>query len=306
MDKIEVKTIIPTFLLWAFAGFDLILLTLTSVEIQKLYFPNTDQTVSILAVYGTLSLSLLGRVFGGIYFSRLADAHGRKPIVMLCLIVLSMTSLFSAFLPNIYTNLTPLPSTVIPILFVVTRIIIGFFIGGIWPTAAVLGLEVISANRIKLIFKNYIKGEKKFSQTEFSKTEFNRKWINYLQNYYLFRTYENYFDRETRKLTGKSASMQIGFFTGYFVAASLFYNNIILPYYNNIGSFGSMSLMAGIFGLVIFGFYRFLIPESAYWKFSKYLYEEQEDLLKVQNDQLKEREKKGDKMEIQALQNIVY
>ncbi len=54
MDKIEVKTIIPTFLLWAFAGFDLILLTLTSVEIQKLYFPNTDQTVSILAVYGDI------------------------------------------------------------------------------------------------------------------------------------------------------------------------------------------------------------------------------------------------------------
>ena len=234
MDKIEVKTIIPTFLLWAFAGFDLILLTLTSVEIQKLYFPNTDQTVSILAVYGTLSLSLLGRVFGGIYFSRLADAHGRKPIVMLCLIVLSMTSLFSAFLPNIYTNLTPLPSTVIPILFVVTRIIIGFFIGGIWPTAAVLGLEVISANRIKLIFKNYIKGEKKFSQTEFSKTEFNRKWINYLQNYYLFRTYENYFERETRKLTGKSGLYANRFLYRIFCSRIIIYNNIILPYYNNI------------------------------------------------------------------------
>ena len=171
MDNIEVKTVILTFLLWSFAGFDLILLTLSSVEIQKLYFPNTDQTVSILAVYGTLSLSLLGRVFGGVYFPRLADAHGRKPIVMLCLMVLSITTLFSAFLPNIYTNLTPLPSTIIPISFIVTRIIIGFFIGGIWPTAAILGLEVISTNRIKLVFKNDFKGEKKFSQTEFSKTE---------------------------------------------------------------------------------------------------------------------------------------
>ena len=63
--------------------------------------------------------------------------------------------------------------------------------------------------------------------------------------------------------------MQIGFFTGYFIAASLYYNHITLPYYNNIGSFGSMSLMAGIFGLVLFIFYRFFIPESVYWKFSK-------------------------------------
>ncbi len=94
IHKDEFKTIFLTFLVWLFSGFDLILLTLVSVEVQKLYFPNTDQTVSILAIYGTLSLSLLGRVFGGIYFSRLADIHGRKPIVMVCLMILSLTMIF--------------------------------------------------------------------------------------------------------------------------------------------------------------------------------------------------------------------
>ena len=87
ISKDEFKTVFLTFLVWLFSGFDLILLTLVSVEVQKLYFPNTDQTVSILAIYGTLSLSLLGRVFGGIYFSRLADIHGRKPVVMVCLMI---------------------------------------------------------------------------------------------------------------------------------------------------------------------------------------------------------------------------
>ncbi len=33
----------------------------------------------------------------------------------------------------------------IPLLFILSRIIIGFFIGGIWPTAAILGLEIISS-----------------------------------------------------------------------------------------------------------------------------------------------------------------
>jgi MFS transporter, MHS family, proline/betaine transporter len=146
MDKIEIKTIIITFFAWFISGFDLILLTLLSVEIEKLYFPNTDPTVSILAIYGTLSLSLLARVFGGLYFSRIADTHGRKPIVMTCLVMLSITMILSAYIPSIYISFAPLSNTIAPLLFILSRISIGFFIGGLWPTAAILGLEIISEN----------------------------------------------------------------------------------------------------------------------------------------------------------------
>src|SRR4051812_20094419 len=121
MDNIESRTIIITFFVWFISGFDLILLTLLSVEVQKLYFPSTDQAVSLLAVYGTLSLSLLGRIFGGLYFSRLADNHGRKPIVMLCLMALSVTTIISSFIPNIYIDINPLQSTLVPLLFVLSR-----------------------------------------------------------------------------------------------------------------------------------------------------------------------------------------
>ena len=68
VTKKEIKTIIFTFSLWAFAGYDLLLLQTASVEIQKLYFPTDNPSISILAVYGTLSLSLLAQSFWRIIF----------------------------------------------------------------------------------------------------------------------------------------------------------------------------------------------------------------------------------------------
>jgi MFS family permease len=64
---------------WLFAGFDLGLIILFSTQVGKLYFPSENPEQSILAVFGTFSLSLLARVFGSICFGRLGDIHGRKP-----------------------------------------------------------------------------------------------------------------------------------------------------------------------------------------------------------------------------------
>jgi MFS transporter, MHS family, proline/betaine transporter len=101
--KFEIKTVALTFSLWAISGFDLLLISIVSVEIQRLYFPTDNPQISILAIYGTLSLSLLARVFGGLFFGQLADKHGRQPIITLCLLTLSITMIVSAFLPSVYT-----------------------------------------------------------------------------------------------------------------------------------------------------------------------------------------------------------
>jgi MFS family permease len=343
MDKIEIKTIILTFLVWFISGFDLILLTLLSVEIQKSFFPHTDQTVSILAVYGTLSLSLLGRVFGGLYFSRIADEYGRKPVVLLCLFILSITMILSPYIPSIYQNFTPLSNTVVPLLFVLSRIVIGFFVGGIWPTAAILGLEIISKSKLDYkIGPKWLNNYQSFTAIRNYEegTIFNLKKIlsnpqllkyvrNFNQNIDILKRYEHYFNKEARKLTGKSASMQIGFFTGYLIAAGLYYTDvnkffynliqhklvslfgswpsllsyhaiqflceikIIFPDYDNFGAFGSMSLFIGILGLIVFVFYRILIPESDYWNMWKYLYRKPNMMLAEQYKLLKEDEKNG-------------
>jgi MFS family permease len=131
-NKAQNKVVFIIFSLWFFSGF-LLLVPLLSPQIENLYFPNDDPKISILAVYGTLSLSLLARVFGGLYLGRLADMHGRKPIIILSLISLTLTMFVSAYLPSVKS--TPvdshfLPYSLLAVLFVLTRIIIGFFVGG--------------------------------------------------------------------------------------------------------------------------------------------------------------------------------
>ena len=317
MDKIEIRAVIINFFVFFISGFDLILFTLLSVEIEKLYFPNTDPTVSILAIYGTLSLSLLARVFGGLYFSRIADTHGRKPVVMICLIFLSITTILSAYIPSIYISFAPLYNTIGPLLFILSRIMIGFFIGGLWPTAAILGLEIISENNSN---KN-INNSQPYYWNEFKilkkyENFLDSKVYQYMQNFF-FKKIESDFNKDTRKLISISARMQVGYFTGYFVAASLYlmtinkinFNEIlythihnllfnitgcvsmtsssfgasqvtcniiqsVFPKYDNIGAFGSLSLLIGAFGIFTFILYRRIIPESPYWKKWKDVYTE--------------------------------
>ncbi len=265
ITKQEIKTIILTFSLWAFAGFDLLLLQTVSVEIQKLYFPTEDPTVSILAIYGTLSLSLLARVFGGLFFGRIADKHGRKLVITLCLLILSITMSLSAYLPSVYdtdynfNNI--LPPTALPILFILSRIIIGFFIGGIWPTAAIFAMEIL--------FKN--KCDEKTKSFEFN----DRKEYNRLQ--------EDFKD-ETKRATLKSTLMQIGLFTGalisvllYLFSKDFFTSQIVHDLFFNIQPFyipynsidfvawRSMSLFGGIFGFIIYLCYLLFFKESKEW-----------------------------------------
>lgn len=282
MNKAEIKTIFLTFSLWAFSGFDLILLSFLSVETQKLYFPADDQRFSILAVYGTLSLSLLARVFGGLFFGRLADSHGRKQIVTLCLLSLSVIMLISAYLPSVYTiensvnGDAALPSTMLSILFVLTRILIGFFVGGIWPTAAVFGFEDIYPRKHSLNIANAIS-----------------RWSIYKLNVAYFWFEQKNFEICTKRLTHKSALMQVGFFTGYLTLAlflfffkyniqSFLYPLFPAPEFEFV-TWRSMSLIGFVVGLILFLFYRFSYSESKEWVMWK-------DVWNQQKDQQKDRE----------------
>jgi MHS family proline/betaine transporter-like MFS transporter len=136
---------------WFFAGFDFILISSLAFEYGVLFSPNPNPTSTILFVYGTLSLSLLGRVLGGIVFSRLSDRHGRRPVILTTSILLSLTMfIFAINLYFFYTHtidlkLNSMMDLVIisPVIFVVLRMIIGFLIGGIWPTAGTLAIENI-------------------------------------------------------------------------------------------------------------------------------------------------------------------
>lgn len=143
--KIRKKFVFLSSLTWSFAGFDFILLPLLAKEIGPAFFPNIDPTQSILAVYGVFSLSLLARVFGGIVFGTIADTNGQRPVITICLLALTVLMFVSAVLPgvhNFHDNIL-----VVPVLFTLARLGTGFFVGALWPTAAIFGMERLGATK---------------------------------------------------------------------------------------------------------------------------------------------------------------
>ncbi|HZI71169.1 MAG TPA: hypothetical protein VFD60_08415 [Nitrososphaeraceae archaeon] len=127
---------------WFISGYDLSLDALFANTIAKTFFPSSDFIYSLLAVYGVLSLSLLARFGGAIALGRFGDRHQRRPVVIICLIILTMTMFVSWLLASsINANEYPNPNSIKSTIFILTRILVGFSIGGLWPTASVWGLE---------------------------------------------------------------------------------------------------------------------------------------------------------------------
>jgi hypothetical protein len=93
----DFRFIIPSFFNWFTAGYDLVLIILLGDVVRKLFFPSIDPTDSILALYATLSLSLLARLFGGALFGPLGDKYGQKLVLKIIMLSLAVIMLFSAF-----------------------------------------------------------------------------------------------------------------------------------------------------------------------------------------------------------------
>ena len=214
---------------WFFVGFDLVLLPLFAREIGASFFPNIDPEVSILAVYGTFSLSLLARFFGGIILGAAADSYGRKPIVTISLFVMSILTLISAFLPSVH-DVTVELGTYIVISFIALRIVIGFFVGGIWPTAAIFAME-------------------KLYDLKIHDSDKNKEALKNLQ----------------RNCTRASAIMQSGYHSGYLIAAFVslgllvhFHTMPVPMWHNSYLSFNfkdaftwrTLCFIGGVFGIV--------------------------------------------------------
>jgi MFS family permease len=144
----------------------------------------------------------LARFFGGIILGAAADSYGRKPIVSICLLVISILTLFSAFLPSVH-DVTVDRALVVTIIFITLRIVIGFFVGGIWPTAAIFAMEKL----YDLQWKTKDALRRTLYEGHYTKDALRRT------------LYEGCFEELTKKRTRASAIMQSGFHSGYLIAA---------------------------------------------------------------------------------------
>ncbi len=113
-----------SYLGWTLDAFDFLLLTFVAKDVAHEF--NTDAKAVGLAL--TLTLAL--RPLGAFIFGRLADRFGRRPILMLDVLLYSAMAFASAFAPNLTT-------------FLALRCLFGIAMGGEWGIGSSLTMEHI-------------------------------------------------------------------------------------------------------------------------------------------------------------------
>ena len=126
LDSTQRHTVLASFLGWTLDAFDYFLLTFVIVTVAKEFEVGTAQ------ITYALFLTLAARPLGALLFGRLADRFGRRPILMLDVILFSVFEFATAF----STSLTML---------LVLRFLFGIAMGGEWGIGASLAMESIPA-----------------------------------------------------------------------------------------------------------------------------------------------------------------
>src|SRR5215212_2513354 len=110
--------------------------TTAALVFNRLFFPTFDPLVGTLAAFGTFALGFVARPLGGIVFGHYGDKLGRKPMLVLTLLIMGLATFSIGLLPT-YSAVGILA----PILLLVLRLVQGFGVGGEWGGAVLMAVE---------------------------------------------------------------------------------------------------------------------------------------------------------------------
>ncbi|MGP9711185.1 MFS transporter, partial [Psychrobacter sp. AOP29-E1-7] len=105
----------------AVAFFDFLIYLYIADIVATAFFPaNIDSTITKIQGLGLFTIGYLARPLGGILFGRYGDIKGRKPVLLISILVTALSLLGMASLPT-YAQW----GLIAPILFIILRIIQG-------------------------------------------------------------------------------------------------------------------------------------------------------------------------------------
>jgi MFS family permease len=102
----------------------------------NIFFAQTDPQVAIVAAFATFGVGYVARPIGAFVLGHLGDTHGRKNMLVLCMMLIGVSTLLVAFLPT-YDQVGILA----PTLLVILRLIQGFAVGGEISGASAMIIE---------------------------------------------------------------------------------------------------------------------------------------------------------------------
>ncbi|MHA6782099.1 MFS transporter [Pseudonocardia saturnea] len=102
----------------------------------NIFFAQSDPQVAIVAAFATFGVGYVARPIGAFVLGHLGDTHGRKNMLVLCMMLIGVSTLLVAFLPT-YDQVGILA----PTLLVILRLIQGFAVGGEISGASAMIIE---------------------------------------------------------------------------------------------------------------------------------------------------------------------
>jgi MFS family permease len=90
-----------------------------------IFFPSTNPQVGIVASFATFGVGYVARPIGAFVLGHWGDTHGRKNVLVLCMLMMGLSTFLVALLPT-YDSI----GIAAPILLVALRLIQGFAVGG--------------------------------------------------------------------------------------------------------------------------------------------------------------------------------
>jgi SHS family lactate transporter-like MFS transporter len=124
LDRHQWSAVAASFLGWTLDAFDFFLMVFMFKAIAAEFHADIAKVV----VASTLTLA--ARPFGALVFGMVADAFGRRPVLVANVVLYSSIELASAFAPTLAALL-------------ILRALFGFAMGGVWGVGASLALESI-------------------------------------------------------------------------------------------------------------------------------------------------------------------
>lgn len=110
--------------------------TAAALVFGELFFPKLDPVVGTLAAFATFGVGFVARPLGGLVFGHLGDRIGRKPVLVLTLLLVGGGTFLIGFLPT-YDQI----GLWAPALLVLLRLIQGFGAGAEYGGAVLLAVE---------------------------------------------------------------------------------------------------------------------------------------------------------------------
>jgi MFS family permease len=114
----------------------LIYATMAGAIFNQYFFPKGDEFVNTMLAYGTFAAGFLIRPFGGLLFGHFGDRIGRKPLLVLTLMIMGVATFLIGLVPT-YAQV----GIWAPILLLALRLIQGIALGGEWGGAVLMSYE---------------------------------------------------------------------------------------------------------------------------------------------------------------------